>query len=270
MNPARPQHVTRILWQLPLCSAFLPPPAQCSGSRRKASGRTAVPSTELPQALEFNNPQSLDDLERVQLSQRWMKIFHELDIGTPVNDYRTVRIHDNLKAMPLVRFRISKRHVMRAFDTKYFTEDKYEHPKAVLMRHYYEEDKKNKPLWMWFYGAGSDSPAVVSMAKYRMKLALHAALKDRGYDAQGRIIDLESETGIDTALRGDLKGTIACVAKSPRDVVKKLPKKELRLAMDAVVDALIRVKETDQKNREQGMPLSDDHRRLRATVTRHK
>ncbi|EFQ26591.1 uncharacterized protein GLRG_02411 [Colletotrichum graminicola M1.001] len=252
MNPARLQHVTRILRQLPQRSTFLPL-ARYSSSRRNASGQTACPSTELPKAFEFNKPQSLDDLEKVQLSPHWTKIFEELDIGTPANDYRIIYIPHNLKAKSLTRFRISKRHVMRAFDTGHFTENKYEHPKAVLMRYYYEEDKKNKPLWLWFYGISTDTPAVVSMAKYRMKLALHAALKNRGYDVQGRLIDPESETGIGTALRGDLKGTIACVAKSPRDVVKKLPKKELRLAMDALVDAFIRVHETEQmKVKEKG------------------
>ncbi|KAK1986139.1 hypothetical protein LZ30DRAFT_685623 [Colletotrichum cereale] len=247
MNLAGLQHVTRILRQPPLCGTSLLPIACYSSSRRKSLGQTASPSTELPQAPEINKSKSLDDFEKVQLSQHWMKIFDELDIGTPANDYRMIAIPNDLKAIPLTRFRASKRHVMRAFDTGYFTEHKYEHPKAVLMRDYYEEDKKTKPLWMWFYGMSSiDTPAVVSIAKHRMKLALHAALKDRGYDAQGRIIDPESETGIGTTLRGDLKGTIACVAKVPRDVVKKLPRKELRLAMDAVVDAFIRIHETGQ------------------------
>ncbi|KAK2001090.1 hypothetical protein LX36DRAFT_601971 [Colletotrichum falcatum] len=252
MNTARLQHVTRILRQLPPRSTLSPPLARYSSSRLEASGQTASPSIELPEAPEFNKSKSLDDLEKVQLSQHWRKIFGELDIGTPANDYRTIHIPKDLKAIPLTRFKMSRRHVMRAYDTGYFMEDKHEQPKAVLMRSYYEEDKKNKPLWLWFYGFNSiDTPAVVSMAKYRMKLALHAALKDRGYDAQGRIIDPESETGIGTTLRGDLKGTIACIAKYPRDIVKKLPKQELRLAMDAVVDAFIRVCETGEMKAKQ-------------------
>ncbi|KAK1964207.1 hypothetical protein LY78DRAFT_659592 [Colletotrichum sublineola] len=259
MNPARLQHVTRILRQLPLRNTFPPPLARYSGSRLNAVGQTAASSTALPQAAEFNKSKSLEELENEQLSQDWMKIFDELDIGTPANDYRTMYIPKSLEATSVIRFKTSKRHVMRAFDTGYFTEQKYEHPKAVLMRDYYEQDKKKKPLWMWFYGfGGTDTPAVVSMARYRMKLALHAALKDRGYDAQGRIIDPESKTGIGTALRGDLKGTIACIAKSPRDVVKKLAKKDLRLAMDAVVDAFIRVHEERQrkvKAKGQGGPI---------------
>ncbi|KAK1590865.1 uncharacterized protein LY79DRAFT_590108 [Colletotrichum navitas] len=273
MNPTRLQHVTHILRQLPQRNTF-PPLARYSSSRRKASGQTAGTSTELSKAVEFNKLRSLDNLEKVQLSPHWTKIFDELDIGTPAKDYRIIYLPRDVKAKHLTRFRISKRHVMRAFDMDYFTENKYEHPKTVLMRYYYEEYKKNKPLWLWFYGFSSiDTPAVVSLAKYRMRLALHAALKDRGYDAQGRIIDPESETGIGTTLRGDLKGTIACVAKYPRDVVKKLPKKELRLAMDAVVDVFIRIHETDQmkeKEKTTVKPRLPDYQRLRATVTRHK
>ncbi|GKT42476.1 uncharacterized protein ColSpa_02657 [Colletotrichum spaethianum] len=252
MIPAQLQHVTRIFRQLPLRSSFLPPLARYSSSKRRAAEQTAAPSAKLPDVPELNKSKSLDDLEKAQLSQHWMKIFDELDIGTPANNYRVIRLPNDLKAVPLTRFRMSKRHIMRAFDTFYFTEHKHEHPKAVLMRHYYEEDKKNKPLWIWFYGIFAvDTPAVVSMAKYRMKLALHAALKHRGYDAQGRIIDSESETGIGTTLRGNLQGTIACVAKFPRDVVKRLPKKDLRLAMDAVVDAFIRMRETTQMREEE-------------------
>ncbi|GJC82756.1 hypothetical protein ColLi_05594 [Colletotrichum liriopes] len=252
MIPARLQHVTRIIRQLPLRGSFLPPLARYSSAKRKAAEQTAATSPESPQVRDINKSKSLYDLENAQLSHHWKKIFDELDIGIPANDYRVIRLPRDLKAMPLTRFRVSKRHVMRAFDTAYFTEHKYEHPKAVLMRHYYEEDKKNKPLWLWFYGITAvDTPAVVSMAKYRMKLALHAALKDRGYDALGRIIDSESETGIGTTLRGDLRGTIACVAKTPRDVVKTLPKKDLRLAMGVLVDAFIRIHELVQMREEE-------------------
>ncbi|KZL86386.1 hypothetical protein CI238_04791 [Colletotrichum incanum] len=252
MIPARLQHVNRIIGQLPLRNSFLPLLARYSSSKRKAAEQTTAPNPKSSQVRELNKPKSLYDLENAQLSQHWKKIFDELDIGTPANDYRVIRLPSDLKAVPLTRFRVSRRHVMRAFDTAYFTEHKYEHPKAVLMRHYYEEDKKNKPLWMWFYGITAiDTPAVVSMAKYRMKLALHAALKDRGYDAKGRIIDSESETGIGTTLRGDLRGTIACVAKTPRDVVKTLPKKDLRLAMDVLVDAFIRIHEMVQMKEEE-------------------
>ncbi|KAJ0160560.1 hypothetical protein CTA2_7741 [Colletotrichum tanaceti] len=251
MTRARLQHVTRILRQLPLRSICLPSPARHSSSKRKVVEQTAAPISESPQVPDLDQPRSIPDLEKAQLSQQWRQIFDVLDIGIPANDLKTIRLPPAISIAHLVVFRASKRHVMRVYDTALFMETNYQHPKSVLMRHYYEEDKKNKPLWLWFYGVSANSkPAVVRMAKYCMKLALHAALKDRGYDAQGRLIDPKSEMGMGTTLRGDLRGTITCVAKAPKDVVKRLPRQDLRAAADAAVDEFIRVLEKLQLEKE--------------------
>ncbi|WQF83075.1 hypothetical protein CDEST_08089 [Colletotrichum destructivum] len=273
MIPVRLQHVTRILRQLPLRSIFLPSPARYSSSKRKVVEQTAAPISESLQMPDLDQPRSIADLEKAQLSQQWKEIFDVLDIGIPANDLKTVRLVPAIDAArPLIGFKVSKRHVMRVYDTAYFMETKYQHPKSVLMRHYYEEHKKNKPLWLWFYGITAiDTPAVRSMAKYHIKLALHAALKDRGYDAQGRLIDPKSETGMGTTLRGDLRGTITCVAKTPRDIVKRLPRKDLRAATDAAVDEFIRMlekvqmeKEKKKKNRGEMGPKRLDERKRKA------
>lgn len=240
MIPARLQYVTRILRRLPPRSNLLYPFARFSCTPRIASKQSKDSILEFPPILKLNMPGNPNDYEGLPVSKQYRQIFEDLDIGLPSRDLRSVLVPKNIRAASKLMVRCSLRHVMRTHDLQYFTEVQAEHPKTVLLRHSYGELKKTRPLWLWFYGLTStDTPFVVSSAKRRMKRALHAALNARGYDAQGRIIESGYETGINTTFRGDLRGTIACIAKVPRDVAKTISNGDLRAAMDAVVDSFI-------------------------------
>ncbi|OHF03451.1 hypothetical protein CORC01_01170 [Colletotrichum orchidophilum] len=222
--------------------------------RRKLRGEDSKTlkayAPKLPSAREPKPPPHPVDFKNLPESQKFKKIFLQLDIGLAALDYRSVQLPDemNRALFKYLRLQISPRHVMRNWDREYFVEMMNEHPYSVLHRHKYEQMKKNKPLWIWLYGVTQVAcPAVVSHARRAMRREIHAALDARGYDPEGRLVKpAKPGRGKDTLLRGDLKGTIALTAKLPADVVKRLPRTELRAAMDMAVDRLIKLKDAEQ------------------------
>ncbi|OLN96532.1 hypothetical protein CCHL11_00639 [Colletotrichum chlorophyti] len=236
MISARPQHVTSTLRHLsppPHSNNFLPLLVRFSRTPCEASKQ---PPVLLHQAFQHS-------LARKPAPKYKKQIFNELDIGSHDKDLLRAPLPKGKNAKNLVRVRYSTRHVMRTYDAPFLSDPLGERePRSVVLRHYYEEKKKTEPLWLWFYGnRGTDTPCVVSLAKRRVKRALHASLLARGYDAQGRTIERKdgAESMSAATARGDLTGTIVCNAEVPRSIVKGLLDEELRAAMDAVVDMFI-------------------------------
>ncbi|KAK1701251.1 hypothetical protein BDP55DRAFT_640996 [Colletotrichum godetiae] len=215
------------------------------GEDLKASKEDA---SKLPSVRPHRPPPHPVDFKTLRKEHRFKRIFLDLDIGLAALDYRMVHLPGELDQMfEQLKIQISPRHVMRNWDREYFVETMSEHPYSVLYRHRYEQMKETMPLWIWLYGVTAHGgPLVVNTARRTMRRELHAALDARGYDPEGRLKRPKWGTGKGTSLKGDLKGTIALTARLPADVVKRLPKADLRAAMDVAVDRLIELKDAEQ------------------------
>ncbi|KAJ0321465.1 hypothetical protein COL5a_009227 [Colletotrichum fioriniae] len=216
------------------------------GEDLKASQADA---SKLPSARQTKPPPHPVNFKKLSEEHRFKRIFLDLDIGLAALDYRTVHLPGELdKLFEQLKIQISPRHVMRNWDREYFVETMNEHPYTVLYRHKYEQMKETTPLWVWLYGVTQNGgPVVVNTARRTMRRELHAALEARGYDPEGRLLrPKRNRTGKGTSLEGNLMGTIALTARLPADVVKRLPRTDLRAAMDVAVDRLIELKDAEQ------------------------
>lgn len=140
-----------------------------------------------------------------------------------------------------LQIKMSPRHLVHQFDLRYYTEVGHSYGLAVTQRYLADEEK---PLWFKAITGGNDNkPIVRSKAKYRMNAALKQALRNAGYDAEGRRLSEEERQRNRAYGRGrnnynneitQLYGTVMITSHEPK-VLLNNPFDSLRLHFEKVV-----------------------------------
>lgn len=121
---------------------------------------------------------------------------------------------------------IARRHTLQYSDLTYFTTQGSSYAEAVCMR--YSADNA-KPLWWRTQALGSSTkPVVRNKATARMNAAFRQALRNAGYDIQGkRLLDHQDGPRSGDKAITRLFGTVLIRSHAPAEV-HKMPFKELQ------------------------------------------
>lgn len=107
-------------------------------------------------------------------------------------------------------------------------------------RLYQYGEKLAEPLWVHIMGSHTVKPVVRNFARRRVRQGLFAALAERGYTPEGRVVDTgiqEEEDGSKTKRqtpRTDLKGTISLQVTDPVAVMNLESEKYLEIGREVV------------------------------------
>lgn len=135
---------------------------------------------------------------------------------------------------PVLTIKTAPWHVRKFYDDVYFTDMGHASTEVVVRR--YLRQHKERPLWCHATSYASDSAIVRGKFKYRARAALNQALRDAGYDNEGRWIGEGKGRG-QVGPTSELFGTIHISTSSPKEI-QTIPFTKLRGFFDEVVRML--------------------------------
>lgn len=141
--------------------------------------------------------------------QAWLKQLANNDIGHHA-ELQTIGSFKNI-----VTVKFAPRHVRKFTDEVYFTD--IGHPLAEFVVRRYLRAHKEKPLWCLKSAPVAEKSIVRGKFKYRAHAAFKQALRNTGYDADGRRL-AESNGGARNGGVPELFGTIQILSFAPKEI----------------------------------------------------
>lgn len=153
-----------------------PPTVVRSGSRSLAS---QSPSSSSPKNPARDGPARPSPLQYMTRAEQ-LGSLQKAGIGLPSSLTRLPKV------LPNFSIQISPRHCLRFIDMPWF--NNVGHPKGLLISAWNLDHNKTKPLWKATLISGGQS-IVRGKAKARVNVAFLQALRNMGYDGEGRKVD---------------------------------------------------------------------------------